>query len=178
MGKFRKYDVSFSGLKLGSHEFEFNITQSFFDLFEFNQDFAHPDLKVCLNLDKKNNFLELNFILSGTVELICDVSNESYHQELKGSQEVIVKFGDDYDFSDDEVWMVPHGEHAINVAQLIYEMCLLAVPVKRIHPDVISGESHSEMIELLEKYSPHEIEENSDEDEIDPRWEALKKLKK
>lgn len=176
MEKFKKYVVFFSGLKLGEHEFEFEITQSFFDLFEFDQDFSEPDLKVKLIIDKKNNFLELKINLSGRVKLICDVTNEVYSQPLDGKAEVIVKFGDDYDFSDDDVWVVPHGEHSLNVAQIIYEMCLLSIPVKRIHPDVFSGESRSEMINLLEKYSPKT--EDSNDDEIDPRWEALKKIKK
>lgn len=181
MEKFRFYNVSFAGLSLGQHDFEFKITQSFFDLFEFEQDFHSPDLKINLILDKKNNFLELDFKLSGTVELNCDLTNEPYRQELDGNSSLIVKFGEEYDNSDDEVWVIPHGEHSVNIAQMIYEMTLLAVPVKRIHPDVLSGKSHSEMLDLLDEYSLQEEEEteqeSSNEEEIDPRWEKLKQLK-
>src|SRR5690606_42001506 len=106
---------------------------------EFEQVFRNPDLKINLELDKKNNFLELGFELSGTVELDCDLTSEAYDEELKGKSEIIVKFGEEYDDSDDEVWVIPYGEHQINIAQMIYEMTLLAVPVKRIHPDVKSG---------------------------------------
>ncbi len=182
MEKFRYYNVSFAGLSLGKHDFEFHVTQPFFDLFEFEQDFHNPDLKVQLVLDKKNNFLELEFTLSGTVELNCDLTNELYHQELNGKSEIIVKFGEEFDNSDDEVWVIPHGEHQVNIAQVIYEMTLLSLPVKRIHPDVESGKSHSEMLDLLKKYSIQDDNEeadheNSNEEEIDPRWESLKQLK-
>jgi len=179
MEKFRYYNVSFAGLSLGKHDFEFHVTQPFFDLFEFEQDFRNPDLKIQLVLDKKNNFLELDFELSGTVELDCDLTNEPYNQELNGKSEIIVKFGEEFDNSDDEIWVIPHGEHSINIAQMIYEMTLLAIPVKRIHPDVKSGKSHSEMLDLLEQYSLEEEtdDENSDNEETDPRWEQLKKLK-
>ena len=181
MEKFRYYNVSFSGLNLGEHDFEFNVTQPFFDLFEFEQDFQQPDLKLKLILDKKNNFLELNFKLKGTVELNCDLTNEPYRQKVKGKSNVIVKFGEDYDYSDDEVWVIPHGEHHVNIAQMIYEMTLLALPVKRIHPDVENGKSHSEMLQLLNKYSIENDEESDsieeENEETDPRWEALKKLK-
>lgn len=179
MEKFRYYNVSFSGLNLGEHDFEFDITQPFFDLFEFEQDFQKPDLKLKLKLDKKNNFLELNFKLKGTVELNCDLTNELYSQKIKGKSELIVKFGLDYDYSDDEVWVIPQGEHHVNISQMIYEMTLLALPIKRIHPDVESGKSHSEMLNLLDKYSnPNEAEEeSSNEEKIDPRWEQLKKLR-
>jgi len=181
MEKFRYYNVSFAGLSLGKHDFEFHVTQPFFDLFEFEQDFRNPDLKIQLVLDKKNNFLELDFKLSGAVELDCDLTNEAYNQELKGKSEIIVKFGEEFDNSDDEVWVIPHGEHYVNIAQIIYEMTLLSIPIKRIHPDVLNGKSHSEMLDLLEQYSLQENEkddENSNNEEIDPRWEQLKKLKK
>lgn len=180
MEKFRYYSVSFAGLSLGVHDFEFQIAQSFFDLFEFEQDFAKPELKLRLKIDKKNNFLELFFDLSGTIEVNCDLTNEPYREEIQGNSEVIVKFGEELDDSDDEVWVIPRGEHQINIAQMVYEMTLLALPNKRIHPDVQSGKSHSEMLELLEKYGLQEEEEeetDSNEEETDPRWEALKKLK-
>lgn len=186
MEKFKYYNVSFSGLSLGKHDFEFQIAQPFFDLFEFDQDFRSPDLKLQMVLDKKNNFLELDFHLSGTIEVDCDLTNEPYREDIKGQSSIIVKFGEDYEYLDDEVWVIPQGEHMVNIAQMIYEMTLLALPIKRIHPDVKSGKSQSEMLDLLEQYgleeeieipSSTDEEENLNEDEIDPRWEALKQLK-
>lgn len=182
MDKFKKYNVSFAGLSLGRHQFDFSIAQSFFDLFEFEQDFDQPDLHIQLILDKKNNFLDLFFELSGKVNLDCDLTNESFTQEIQGKSEIIVKFGEEFNDSDDEVWVIPEGSHSVNVAQMIYEMTLLALPIKRIHPDVLSGKSHSEMLELLDQYALHEgdfeeEDQSNDDEEIDPRWEELKKLK-
>ena len=180
MEKFSYYNVSFAGLSLGKHEYEFPITQPFFDLFEFEQDFRNPDLNLQLILDKKNNFLELFFDLSGSVEVDCDLTNEPYRDELKGNSEIIVKFGEEFDDSDDEIWVIPRGEFQINIAQMVYEMTLLALPTKRIHPDVQSGKSHSEMLDLLNRYTLQNDEisdSESNDQETDPRWEALKKLK-
>mgnify|MGYP001184922148 FL=1 len=185
MEKFNNYDVSFAGLSLGTHEFEFHVTQEFFDLFDFEQEFRKPEIDLKLTLDKKNNFLDLIFQLSGKVELDCDLTNESFLNDLNSYAEIVVKFGDDYDFSDDESWIIPSAEHTINIAQMFYEMSLLAIPRKKIHPDVLSGESHSEMLDLLDQYSLTEDEgeeffsdETSESNEyIDPRWEVLKKLK-
>lgn len=181
MEKLRFYNVSFAGLSLGQHDFEFRIAQPFFDLFEFEQDFQDPDLKINLILDKKNNFLELDFKLTGSVELNCDLTNEPYREEIHGNSSLIVNFGEEFDNSDDEVWVIPYGEHFVNIAQMVYEMTLLAVPIKRIHPDVLNGKSHSEMLELLDKYGIQDNEsgenENSNNEETDPRWEKLKQLK-
>lgn len=184
MEKLRNYGVSFAGLSLGEHVFDFHAAQSFFDLFDFEQDFEQPDLTLQVILDKKNNFLDLKFHLSGSIDLVCDVTNERYSEAIAGDSEIIVNFGEEFDDSDDEVWVIPQSEHTLNIAQMLYEMALLALPQKRIHPSVLNGESHSEMLELLEKYGLFEEEEESEaikesnDQEIDPRWEQLKKLKK
>src|SRR4051794_9040809 len=128
MEKLKYYNVSFAGLSLGQHEFDFQITQSFFDLFEFDQDFQNPKLRVALALEKKSNFLELTFQLSGTLDVECDLTNEPYEEKIQESSFIIVKYGDGFDDTDDEVWVIPHGEFMINIAQIIYEMTILALP--------------------------------------------------
>lgn len=175
MEKFKNYTISFSGLSLGKHDFEFQLTQTFFDLFEFEQDFKKPDLNLKVVVDKKSNFLELHLSLFGTIELDCDLTSEPYDQNLIGNSVLIVKFGDHYDYTDDEVWVLPHGEHQLGLAQIFYEMTLLALPAKRIHPGIEAGTFHPEMLELLDKYSLHEPQTNKTE--MDPRWETLKKIK-
>lgn len=179
MKKAENYTISFAGLSLGKHQFDFFLAQSFFDLFEFEQDFEQPNLTVSVILDKKNNFLDLDFNLSGTLDLKCDLTNDTYCQKIDSTSKIIVKFGEELDDSDDEIWVIPHEEHSISIAQIIYELTLLSIPTKRIHPDVLNGESQSEMLELLDKYSITEekLNENSNDSEIDPRWEALRKLK-
>ena len=45
MDKFKNYDIAFTGLKNGKHEFDFIITQAFFDLFETEKEFTN-DLQL------------------------------------------------------------------------------------------------------------------------------------
>ncbi|MEO1011925.1 MAG: YceD family protein, partial [Bacteroidota bacterium] len=70
--------------------------------------------------------------------------------------------------------IIPHGEHQINIAQYLYEMLVLAVPQKRVHPGVLDGTLKSDILERLQKLRPNEIREDSSES--DPRWDILKKL--
>ncbi|MRJ07864.1 DUF177 domain-containing protein [Ornithobacterium rhinotracheale] len=182
MDKIKNYDVQFSGLKEGEHQFKFEIKQSFFDLFTFEQEFQKPNIQVDLNLIKKSTFLELQFKLNGEVELICDITNEPYTQPIDGEMEIVVKFGEDFDDSDDEVLILPHGEYKVNVAQLIFELTLLSIPLKHINPDVDSEEM-IEALDLLDQYAPEDDdyedfdeEVDDDEEDIDPRWNKLKDL--
>ena len=64
----------------------------------------------------------------------------------------------------------------VSVAQYIYESIILSVPLRRIHPGVKDG-SLSHVIDKLESLSPQENKkEEQQNNDIDPRWENLKKL--
>ena len=73
----------------------------------------------------------------------------------------------------EEVLVLPHGEHHLNVGQYIYEMMVLALPSKRVHPGIADGTLDSDIVKRLEELSPDK--ENKKED-TDPRWDELKKL--
>ncbi len=178
MDKLKNYDVSFSGLKTGKHEFKFDINQEFFDLFETEKEFSDSNIKADVLLDKHSSFMELEIKVSGFLELTCDISNDQFNYPIENEIKVLVKFGEDYDDSDSEIVVLPFNAAEINIAQLIYEDVMLSVPMKKLSPDLAE---HPEYEKLLEQYSPKEEEEEiaSDEEEkdIDPRWEALKKIK-
>jgi len=87
-----------------------------------------------------------------------------------------VNFGDEYNDENENILIIPHGEYEINVAQYIYELIILAMPIKRIHPGIEDGSLKSEILEKLEALSPKNLEEKEESEEIDPRWNTLKKL--
>ncbi len=171
MDKLRNYDVAFSGLKNGKHEFKFEIEQSFFDLFETEQEFTNAHISADVLLEKHTTFLDFEIKISGTVDLICDITNEEFTHPISNSIKILVKYGEEYDDSNEEVITIPHGDSAFNIAQLVYEAVVLSIPMKKISPNV-----KNEDIELIEKFSP-KIKETEEDQDIDPRWEALKKLK-
>ena len=72
--------------------------------------------------------------------------------------------------------IIPHGEYKINVAHHIYELIVLSVPQKRLHPGVKDGTLNSEILKKLEDLSPKSLENKNSNNDIDPRWDSLKKL--
>lgn len=170
MDKIRNYDVIFSGLKNGFHKFNFEIDQALFKLFDTEQDFTEPKIQVDISMDKHTTFLEFIINIKGTVILICDISAEKFEHPVENQIEVLVKFGEEYDDSEEDVITIPAKDHAFNAAQLIYECVSLAIPMKKIAPDI-----SEEDLAILEKFSPKESSE--EEHETDPRWEALKNIK-
>jgi uncharacterized metal-binding protein YceD (DUF177 family) len=176
MKPLKEFIIPFIGLKLGKHHFEYQINKEFFEHFEYD-DFNDVSVKTDLDFEKKSTLLELHFKISGTVNVNCDISNEPFNQKIKGTFDLIVKFGEEYNDEHDDILIIPHGEYEVNVAQYIYELIILSVPLKRIHPGVIDGTLQSDILKKLEELSPKNIENKEKaSEEIDPRWNTLKKL--
>ncbi|MBD0831324.1 YceD family protein [Aestuariibaculum sediminum] len=175
MKPLKEYTIPFVGLKLAKHHFEYEIEQAFFDYFEY-QEFNDVKVMVNLQLEKKSTLLELHFKVSGFVNVNCDLTNEPYNQSIENEFDLVVKFGDEYNDDDVNILIVPHGTYEINVQQYIYETIILAVPIKRVHPGVKDGTLDSDILKKLEELSPKGKKENNTEDDIDPRWNTLKKL--
>ncbi|WP_298478433.1 YceD family protein [uncultured Maribacter sp.] len=173
MMKQKEFVIPFSGLKQGKHEYKFVINNEFFESFEYDEfNSANIDLHVILN--KTSTMMELDFSASGVVNVNCDTTNEPYNQSVSSVLRLLVKFGEEFNNEDDEILILPHGDHQMNIAQYIYEMLVLAVPQKRVHPGIADGTLKSEALDKLEELQPKEVRENNEEN--DPRWDELKKL--
>jgi len=175
MKSLKDYTIPFVGLKLGKHHFEYQIDKKFFEHFEY-EEFNDSAIKVDLIFDKKTTLMELSFNISGSVNINCDLTNEPYDQSLKTAFVLVVKFGDEYNDEHEDILIIPHGEYEVNVAQYVYEMIVLAVPAKHVHPGVKDGTLQSDILKKLEELSPKDLEEKKQTEETDPRWNTLKKL--
>lgn len=176
MKELKEFTIPFAGLKLGKHQFEFEIKQAFFEYFDY-EEFRNVDIHLDVLLDKLSTFLEFTLTFEGTVNVDCDVTNEAFDQEISGSYHFVVRFGDDFDDENEEILVIPHGSSEVNIQQYIFESIVLAMPLRRIHPGVEDGTLESDIIDKLEELSVKlEDEELPAEDDTDPRWDQLKKL--
>lgn len=176
MSKTKEYLIPFVGLKLGKHHFEYQISNVFFEDFDY-EEFQNSDIKVNLVLEKKSNMLELAFKHIGTVNVPCDLTSEDFDLPLKGKMKLLVRFGEAFNNDNEELLILPYGEFEIDIAQYIYEMIALSVPLKRIHPGIKDGSLKTEALDKLNELTIKEQkEESTKEEDIDPRWDKLKKL--
>lgn len=175
MKPLKEFTIPFVGLKLGKHHFDYKIEQAFFEHFEYD-DFNDVNVTVDLVLEKKTTLLELHFKISGWVNVNCDLTNEPYNQPIENEFTVVVKFGDEYNDEYTDILIVPHGTFEINIQQYIYEMIVLAVPLKRTHPGIEDGTLDSDILKRLEELSPKLNEKKDKDEDIDPRWNTLKDL--
>ena len=169
--------IPFVGLKLGKHQFEYQINKEFFEDYQYDE-FESCDIKVNLILEKKSTMLELHFKHKGTIHVPCDLTSEMFDLPVKGKIKLIVQFGEAFNDDNEELLILPFGEHQIDVKQYIYEMIALSVPLKKIHPGIKDGTLKSEALDKLNELRVSAKEQKADvkEETTDPRWDQLKKL--
>ena len=176
MKKTKEYLIPFVGLKLGKHHFEYQIDNAFFDNFDYDE-FQNSDIKVNVVLEKKSNMLEISFKHEGIVNVPCDVTGEDFDLPIKSKMKLIVRFGEEFNNDNEELLILPFGEFEVDIAQYIYEMIVLSVPLRRVHPGVKDGSLESEALKKLNELAVKETKkENKQEENIDPRWDKLKQL--
>jgi len=167
----KDYTIAFEGLKVGKHQYQYKLGKTFFDAFEYGL-IDEGEILVNLEFEKMSTMMVLNFNFQGVVKAECGLCLDPVDAPIQNQNRLIVKFGDSGDNDSDELISISHNEYQLNITQFLYEFVNLALPSRVIHE---SGKCNEEMINRLNASSASG--EDSDEDEdIDPRWTALKNL--
>lgn len=117
--------------------------------------------------------------MEGYVVATCDRCLGDLEVDIYSERDLVVKFGDEYREESDEILIIPEKEGVLDLHWLLYEEAVLNLPLQRIHPE---GECDPEMEAIFQRLSVDTADEEQDgvekDDEgIDLRWAALKKLK-
>lgn len=172
----RDYTIPYEGLKNGTHHFEFEIGQEFIERNKVD-DIKSLDIKVDLIVNKKEKIFTIDLSLSGNVFTKCDRCLEKMKLPILFDNRFYVKTGIDKDShfeNDDDILYVFEGENTIDLSHYIYESIVLAIPLKKVHPDDNENRPtcNSEVMRLL--YTNNR--KNNENKPSDPRWDALRNL--
>jgi uncharacterized protein len=167
----RTYTIPLGGLKEGRHIIDFEIDKEFFELFE-ESEVKEGSLIANIVMDKRSSHLDLAIRISGNVRICCDRCLEMFFHPVVCENRLLVKFGKTIEDIDPDILSLPVGENELDMQQNIYEFILLALPIKRVHPNDKNGNSTCDP-EMLKKLDELIVEED---EEADPRWNELKKL--
>lgn len=170
-----QYSIPLTGLKEGSHIYEFEIDSDFFAGFE-GSEIGAGELSAVVTLVKRSSHMELEMALRGSVEVECDRCLEPYMQRVETKGRLLIKDGNQWEEVDDEVLIIPHGESQLDLSQLIYEFAHLGLPIKRLHPEDDEGYSGCDP-DMLERIDGFTDDDREGDEKYDPRWSDLGKLK-
>lgn len=177
MNSRREYEIAFVGLKPGVHEFEYQITDSFFGPYQ-EQDFKNCQATINLLLEKHNSFMMLKFEVGGRVEVNCDRCNGNLPFELFDEFYVTVKMVDNPEEmngqeEDPDVYYIAKGESHLHIADWLYEFVNLSIPMQKVcnFENMDGPYCDKAARELLKKL---QAEPNPQEN---PIWKDLQKFK-
>ncbi|MBN1107309.1 MAG: DUF177 domain-containing protein [Bacteroidales bacterium] len=165
------YNIPISGLKDGRHRFEFEVEDDFFEQFE-ESEIKEGNLAVTVEAEKTSSHIDMIITIGGTVNISCDRCLGIFSQPLNCENRLLVRSGKVYDDSDPDIITVPDDDSTLDMSQYLYEYILLALPVKRTHPDDGEGNSTCDP-DMLRKLSEHSVKQ---EEKHDHRWDDLKTL--
>jgi uncharacterized metal-binding protein YceD (DUF177 family) len=180
MGK-SQYVIQFGGLPMGEHQFEFEITQKFFEQFN-DSEITKANIDVTVTLIKQNSLMQLLFDFEGTVNVSCDRCLIEYDCPISGHEKLIVKHGN-VDESNDEILVLKEGYEEADISQYLFEYIELAIPSRRVpcEDDASTTLSNQSSViniecdeETLKKFEELKVEEEPKPNE---NWDALKKIK-
>jgi uncharacterized metal-binding protein YceD (DUF177 family) len=170
MNYFTQFIIPVTGLKPGSHHFDFEIDDSFFEHFEYSE-IRNGRINLHLVIEKEDNLLVFHFDFEGQVRVPCDRCFEPFDLPIEGKERLILKFGSDFHEESEEIQVVPNGENHFDISPFIYEYIHLSLPVRRVHPEDEFGENTCDAGII------RRLEDLATSSEPDPRWEVLVKEK-
>lgn len=193
MGKFTAYKLSLKSMAVGEIQtHEYKLDNEFFANID-GPEVQRGKVNVKLDVKRTTALYELNFHLTGVIYIPCDRCLDDMEHEVNTDEELFVKMGTEYSEESDNLLIIPETEGELNVAWFLYEYIALTIPLKHVHP---YGKCNKEMSIRLHKMSARRNDEeepeeeiplfvddetaniSADEQETDPRWDALKKLKR
>lgn len=162
-----EHTIAFSGLKDGTHAFDFVLGPSFFTATGV-EDFMGGRANAHVVLEKNSHLLVARIHVEGHIDMLCDHCNAPMQQAIKGDQRQVFKLSPENESDDDELVSIDPDAHEINLTHYIFECISLNLPYRHVHP---AGQCDPEVENALNKVLVHP------ENGPDPRWAALKKLK-
>ena len=130
-------------------------------------------LHVSGSIRKAVGFYELLLHTEGTVSVACDRCLEPMDQPIVADLRLAVKLGS-ANTEDDDVVTIDETEPVIDLSWYIYESIALAVPIQHVHQP---GDCNDAMMRVLNEHSAARSSDADAQQDIDPRWSALLKLK-
>jgi len=147
--------IDLKGLTDEETSLAFDLDDTYFEALD-GADVKKGSLHVSVSIRKATGFFELQF------HTVCT------------SNRLVVKFGSEYS-EEDDIIVVPEDEGILDISWIIYEFVALVIPIRHVHAP---GKCNPAMTKALEELSADRSSDEESSQAVDPRWEALLKLKK
>ena len=178
--------LSISSLPFGKQDFNYQLDGKFFNEIEASE-VRSGSVDVALSVTHlQEGIYELDFVCNGIITIPCDRCLDDMDHVVDTNYHLTVKMGDALDDSLDNVLVIPSSWRTLDLSPIVRDTVLLTIPMMHAHSP---GDCNQEMLGQLSEHTPQSFNSDEDflqapqseqsatgEDDIDPRWAALKQL--
>jgi len=169
------FRIPVASLKAEEARYHWELGPDFFRLFDDEHETEKGKFSVDMDLAYSGTLTTMIFHIRGVVETPCDRCLTMIDMPIEGDYEIIVKFGNP-DESTDEVILVDPESNGLNLGKHIYDFVLLSIPISRRIPECETSDNPPCDMTVLAYLSKIENANNSTQDDDDSPWGDLKKV--
>ena len=162
--------IPFKGLKIGMHQYIFDIQSDFFEAFE-SSPVKKGNFEIRLELDRRESMMVLEFDVKGLMHSPCDRCLEMIGIPVMAEQRLLVQFRSDSSKEDLDIVYLDSEAYELDISTYIYECICLSLPIQRLY-DCASDSNPKCNFSMLKFMEGAEVKQNN------PFKEALKDLNK
>ncbi len=131
--------------------------------------------EIMVDFEKSAHFIRAKLTINVEVGLICDRSLDTFSHHVNQLYEILFKYDSEVEEEDNigAIRKIDTQRNEINIEQDVLDTILVHVPAKKLHPRFLDDQGIAKEFET-QSFGKPEV----DEEAIDPRWAALKDLKK
>lgn len=155
----KQYIVSLPALGEGRHELEMKADKAFFAS-RGDTEVTDADVDVYVDIEVRHGVYKIGITCQGWIEIPCDRCLDPMRLDVDEDYDVIVRYGEDYDETDDTI-IIPETEVKFDLAPLVADTILLSIPLRHIHPE---GECNAEMRDYMNRHSAEGLDPEEEEE--------------
>jgi uncharacterized protein len=173
----RAYRVNIIGLSNKVHHFNYEFGDEFFEHYGKSV-VSQGTFTADVTLDKHETFIEASFKIKGQAKLVCDRSLDPFDYPVNVDRKIVFKYGDSHEELSDEIVIIHRDTDSLELGQYIYEFIALQIPMKKLHPRYANeADADDSAGKIIYSSGERSFDADAGDEDIDPRWEKLKKLK-
>jgi len=169
------FRIPVATLKADQASFEWKLGPEFLAIFDDQHVTENALFTANMDLERSAGITTLYFRIHGIVDTICDRCTAAIQMPVLGEYQIIVKFGDPAETTDEVVFVHPEAAE-LNVANHIYDFALLSIPISRRIEGCDSLQERPCDMTVLSYLSEKNENDNPDGGNDDSPWEDLKKV--
>ncbi len=167
--------IPVANLKADEAKYRWDLGADFFKLFDDEHETEKGQFAVVLDLSRAGTITTLIFQITGVVETPCDRCLVWIEMPIEGEYEIIVKFGDPEETTDEVLFVHPEA-HGLNVGKHIYDFVLLSIPISRRIPGCESQSNPPCDMAVLAYLAENNETKGPAKEDDDSLWGDLRKV--